>query len=147
MAWCLFRSLLIYMVVQEVFVYFVSKSCIKYEFCKYFLPVCGLYFDFLNEIFQNRHLYFYKVHNIFLLWTDSSCVKTQSSWYTGQTQGHVDFLFLSTILIVSKFKCLLINLSEFGDYISFYTVSSSLFLNYFGEVLDIGNISVWISIV
>ena len=65
---CLFRSLLIvYRVVQEVSVYFVSKSCIKYEFCKYFLLVCGLYFDFLNEVFQNRHLYFYKVHNIFLL--------------------------------------------------------------------------------
>ena len=64
---CLFRSLLIvYRVVQEVSVYFVSKSCIKYEFCKYFLPVCGLYFDFLNEVFQNRHLYFYKVHTIFL---------------------------------------------------------------------------------
>ena len=69
---CLFRSLLIvYKVVQEVFVYFVSKSCIRYEFLKYFLPVCGLYFDFLNEFFQNRHLYFYKVQNIFLLWTDS----------------------------------------------------------------------------
>ena len=56
-------------------------------------------------------------------------------------------MFMSTILIVSKFKCLLINLSEFGDYISFYTVSSYLFLNYFGEALDIGNISVLISIV
>ena len=49
------------------------------NFSNIFLPVCGLYFDFLNEFFQNRHLYFYKVHSIFLLWTDSVCVKTQSS--------------------------------------------------------------------
>ena len=49
------------------------------NFANIFLPVCGLYFDFLNEVFQNRHLYFCKVHNIFLLWTDSLCVKTQSS--------------------------------------------------------------------
>ena len=49
------------------------------NFANFFLPVCGLYFNFLNEVFQNRHLYFYKVHNIFLLWTDSLCVKTQSS--------------------------------------------------------------------
>ena len=49
------------------------------NFANIFLPVYGLYFGFLNEVFQNRHLYFYKVHNIFLLWTDSLCVKTQSS--------------------------------------------------------------------
>ena len=36
------------------------------NFANIFLPVCGLYFDFLNEVFQNRHLYFYKVHTIFL---------------------------------------------------------------------------------
>ena len=49
------------------------------NFANIFLPVRGLYFDFLNEVFQNRHLYFYKVHDIFLLWTDSLCVKIQSS--------------------------------------------------------------------
>ena len=49
------------------------------KFANIFLPVCGLYFDFLNEVFQNRHLHFYKVHSIVLLWTDSWCVKTQSS--------------------------------------------------------------------
>ena len=49
------------------------------NFANIFLLVCGLYFDFLNEVCQNRHLYFSKVHNIFLLWTDSLCVKTQSS--------------------------------------------------------------------
>ena len=49
------------------------------NFANIFLPVCGLYFDFPNEVFQNRHLYFYKFHDIFLLWTDSLCVKIQSS--------------------------------------------------------------------
>ena len=45
LAGCLFRSLLIvYTVVQEVFVYFVSKSCIRYEFCKYFSPSLWLVF-------------------------------------------------------------------------------------------------------
>ena len=39
----------------------------------------------------------------------SSSLKTLN-----QTQDHVDFLFLSIILIVSHFKCLLINLNEFG---------------------------------
>ena len=29
------------------------------NFANFFLPVCGLYFNFLNEVFQNRHLYFY----------------------------------------------------------------------------------------
>lgn len=56
----------------------------------------------------------------------TACVlKLRAHDLQAKTQGHVDFLCLYLIvLIVSKFKCLLINLSEFGDYISFYTVSS-----------------------
>ena len=44
-----------YCSVCEFFVYFGHKFSIRYMFCKYFLPVYGLFFHSLNNVFTKQN--------------------------------------------------------------------------------------------
>ena len=85
LARCLFISLPIFngVVCVRVLCIFEAESLLDVCWQKFFLPVCGLYFDFLNMAFHRVEILNFIKSMIFLalfLWVAFlCCVKTQSS--------------------------------------------------------------------
>ena len=101
---CLFRSLAHCKLswpfslcsVLRVLYIFWYQSFIRYIFCKYFLPICGLSFHFHNSFFLRKEVS--KCNEVQLFLPCIILVLDLKSHY--QKEGHPDFLVNKCILFI-----------------------------------------------
>ena len=80
----------------EFFIYFGYQSFIRYMFCKYFLPICGLSFHSHNSFFLREEVSKFNEVQLFL-----SCIVLVLYLKSHhQMQGHPDFLVDKCILFI-----------------------------------------------